>query len=103
MPAFLERQKYLIDYTLAALLRRKTRNLGLLLVYTLLVFLFSAVLLLSQGLRYEAAALLRDAPDVIVQRLIAGRHDLLPVAWLEPLRRIRGVSAVHGRLWGITP
>ena len=100
MPAFLERQKYLIDYTLAALLRRKTRNLGLLLVYTLLVFLFSSVLLLSQGLRYEAAALLRDAPDVIVQRLIAGRHDLLPVAWLEPLRRIRGVSAVHGRLWG---
>ena len=100
MPAFLERQKYLIDYTLAALLRRKTRNLGLLLVYTLLVFLFSSVLLLSQGLRYEAAALLQDAPDVIVQRLIAGRHDLLPAAWLEPLRRIRGVSAVHGRLWG---
>jgi len=100
MPAFLERQKYLIDYTLAALLRRKTRNLGLLLVYTLLVFLFSLVLLLSQGLRYEAAALLQDAPDVIVQRLIAGRHDLLPAAWLEPLRRIRGVSAVHGRLWG---
>ena len=100
MPAFLERHKYLIDYTVAALLRRKARTLGLLLVYTLLVFLFSSVLLLSQGLRREAAALLQDAPDVIVQRLIAGRHDLLPAAWLEPLRRIRGVNAVHGRLWG---
>lgn len=100
MSTFLERQKYLIDYTLAALRRRKARNLGLLLVYALLVFLFSSVLLLSQGLRREAAALLQDAPDVIVQRLIAGRHDLLPAAWLEPLHRIRGVSAVHGRLWG---
>ncbi|MCC6136110.1 MAG: FtsX-like permease family protein [Candidatus Contendobacter sp.] len=100
MPAFLERQKYLIDYTLAALLRRKTRNLGLLLVYALLVFLFSSVLLLSQGLRREAAALLQDAPALIVQRLSAGRHDLLPADWLEPLRRIRGVSAVQGRLWG---
>ena len=96
----LERQKYLIDYTLSALLRHKTRNLGLLLVYTLLVFLFSSVLLLSQGLRREAAALLQDAPEVIVQKLGAGRHDLLPAAWLEPLQRIRGVSQVKGRLWG---
>ncbi len=94
MRAFLERQKYLIDYTLAALLRRKTRNLGLLLVYTLLVFLFSSVLLLSQGLRREAATLLQDAPEVIVQRVTAGRHDLLPAAWLDRLRQIRGVSAV---------
>ena len=100
MCAFLERQKYLIDYTLAALLRRKTRNLGLLLIYTLLVFLFSSVLLLSQGLRREAATLLQDAPEVIVQRLVAGRHDLVPTAWLDRLRQIRGVSAVQGRLWG---
>ena len=100
MRAFLERQRYLIDYTLAALLRRKTRNLGLLLIYTLLVFLFSSVLLLSQGLRREAATLLQDAPEVIVQRLAAGRHDLTPAAWLDRLRQIRGVSAVQGRLWG---
>jgi len=100
MPPFLHRQRYLIDYTLAALLRRKTRNLGLLLVYTLLVFLFAAALLLGEGLRREAAVLLRDAPEVIVQRLVAGRHDLLPAAWLDTLRRIRGVGAVQGRLWG---
>ena len=100
MPTLLERQKYLIDYTLAALLRRKTRTLGLVLIYALLVFLFSSVLLLSQGLRREAAMLLQDAPEVIVQRLSAGRHDLFPASWLESLRRIRGVSAVQGRLWG---
>lgn len=100
MRASLERQRYLIDYTLAALLRRKTRNLGLLLVYTLLVFLLSAVLLLSQGLRREAALLLQDTPEVIVQRLLAGRHALLPADWLDHLRQIRGVGSVQGRLWG---
>ena len=100
MRPLLERQKYLIDYTLAALLRRKTRNLGLLLVYTLLVFLFASVLLLSQGLRREAMLLLQDAPEVVVQKLIAGRHDPLPAAWLDTLRRIRGVGSVQGRLWG---
>lgn len=100
MRASLERQKYLIDYTLAALSRRKVRHLGLLLVYTLLVFLFASVLLLSQGLRREAALLLQDAPEVIVQKLSVGRHDLLPAAWLDILRQIRGVSSAQGRLWG---
>ena len=100
MRPFIERQKYLLDYTLAALLRRKTRTVGLLLVYILLVFLLASTLLLSQGLRREAAALLQDAPELIVQRQTAGRHDLLPATWLEPLRRIRGVQTVQGRLWG---
>ena len=100
MRTSLERQKYLIDYTLAALSRRKVRHLGLLLIYTLLVFLFASVLLLSQGLRREAALLLQDAPEVIVQKLSVGRHDLLPAAWLDTLRQIRGVSSAQGRLWG---
>lgn len=100
MRDFFQRQKYLMDYTLSALLRHKTRNFGLLLVYTLLVFLFSSVLLLSQGLRREAATLLEDAPEVVVQKLSAGRHDLLPAAWLETLQKIRGVREVQGRRWG---
>ena len=100
MRQFLERQKSLLDYTLAALLRRKTRTLGLLLVYSLLVFLLASILLLTQGLRREAALLLQDAPEVMVQRQTAGRHDFLPIIWLESLRQIRGVRAAQGRLWG---
>lgn len=33
MIGFLRRQRYLIDFTLSSLLRRKGKNLGLLLVY----------------------------------------------------------------------
>ena len=36
----------------------------------------------------------------MVQRLVAGRHDLIPSAYLEKVRGVRGVSGVHGRLWG---
>ena len=35
MPIWLQRQKYLIDFTLSSLLRRRAKNAGLLLVYTL--------------------------------------------------------------------
>ena len=100
MKTFLERQKYLIDFTLSSLLRRKAKNLGLLLIYTLLVFIFSSLLLMSHALRQEAVLLLQDTPAIIVQRLLAGRHDLLPANWLDELRQLRGVSSAAGRLWG---
>jgi hypothetical protein len=35
MHTWLNRQRYLIDYTVAAMARQRAKNLGLLLVYTL--------------------------------------------------------------------
>ena len=100
MNAWIERQRGLVDTTVANLGRRRGRNLGLFLAYTLLVFLLASVVLYGDGLRREARLLLADAPELVVQRLTAGRHDLMPSAWLEEIRGLRGVGAVTGRLWG---
>ena len=100
MKEFLRRQRYLIDFTLASLARRRGKNLGLLGVYTLIVFLLASVMLFTHALRREASLVLADAPEIVVQRLVAGRHDLIPAAYLEKVRGVRGVNGVHGRLWG---
>lgn len=96
----LERQRYLLDYTVAALARRRGRNLGLLIVYTGMVFLLASVLFYASALKHEAGLLLAEAPDIIVQRMVAGRHDLVPESHAQALRGIRGVREVQGRLWG---
>jgi ABC-type lipoprotein release transport system permease subunit len=44
--------------------------------------------------------LLREAPEMIVQRQVAGRHDLIPLHYLEKIKKIRGVQSAQGRLWG---
>jgi len=98
--AWFERQRGLIDFSVANLGRRRGRNLGLFLAYTLLVFLMASVVLYGDALRREARLLLADAPELVVQRLTAGRHDLMPQDWLERVRGIRGVRAAEGRLWG---
>lgn len=100
MSHFVRRQRYLIDFTIASLARRKGKNLGLLGVYTLIVFLLASVMLFTQALRQEAGLLLENAPEVVVQRMVAGRHDLIPADYLERMGRIRGVAAQYGRLWG---
>jgi hypothetical protein len=100
MRALLRRQRYLLDYSLSSLARRPGKHLALLLVYTLIVFLLASTLLFTQSLRREAALVLAESPELIVQRLLAGRHELMPADYLHRLGRLRGVSESYGRLWG---
>ncbi len=100
MNVWLEKQRHLIDFTLASLARRKTKNLGLLLVYTLLVAVLASLTLFTNALRSEAAYVLAGSPEVILQRMVAGRHDLIPPGYFDKIGRIRGVQKKEGRLWG---
>lgn len=100
MRAPLLRYRNILDFALSSLLRRKGRNLALLGVYTLVVFVIASLIFFVQALKREARELLVQAPDMVVQRMVAGRHDPIPVAQAEAIRAIRGVEEVHARLWG---
>lgn len=100
MNSWLERQRALIDFTLAALARRKVKNFGLLFVYTLLVFVLASSSLFANALRHEAQTLLAAGPEIVLQRLVAGRHDLIPPGYREKIGRLRGVQRIEERLWG---
>ena len=54
----------------------------------------------TQALKNEASIILRGTPEIIVQKLVAGRHELIPVAYGQKIRAIRGVEAVKDRSWG---
>lgn len=98
-PAF-ERQRCLLDFAAASLLRRKGKNGALVVVYTLVVFLAASVLLFTQALKREAALVLEGAPDLVVQRSVTGRYAPLPESYRKVVEAIRGVSDVRSRLWG---
>ncbi len=100
MRGALEKQRHILDLAISSLLRRFKKNVALLTVYTLIVFCLASVMLFTQTLKREAALVLRGTPELIVQKLMAGRHDLIPLAYAEPIRNLRGVQEVKGRLWG---
>lgn len=100
MNTWIEKQRYIIDFTISALLRRKVKNLGLLALYTLIVFILASTMFFTHSIKKEAALILQGSPEIIVQKMIAGRHDLFPVAHLDEISSIRGVADVEGRLWG---
>src|SRR3990172_463273 len=76
----------IIEYALSSLLRRKFRCLS--------------ILFMTGSLKIEARNLLGSSADLIVQRLLAGRHDLIPEAYAETIRGIPGVGTVTPRYWG---
>ena len=100
MTTWIEKQRHIIDFTLSSLYRRPTKNLSLLVVYTALVFILASLMFLTHALKREAGLVLADGPDMVVQRMVAGRHDLIPAGYRAELEKVRGVSDVRGRLWG---
>jgi ABC-type lipoprotein release transport system permease subunit len=69
-------------------------------VYTFVVFLISSVIFFSAAIKTEADKILSASPEMIVQRVIAGRHDLIPLEYVDKIKNIRGARDVKPRLWG---
>jgi ABC-type lipoprotein release transport system permease subunit len=97
---WIEKQRYIIDFTLSSLFRRKVKNIGLLVLYTLIVFILASMMFFTYSIKREAKLILKGAPEIVVQKIIAGRHDLVPIDYLDTLRKIRGVASADSRLWG---
>lgn len=96
----MNRHLKILEYALSSLWRRKGKSLSIVLVYAFTVSVLASVLFLTQSLRTEANLLLTNTPDLIVQRQIAGRHDLIPIEYAETIRQMPGVAEVKPRLWG---
>jgi lipoprotein-releasing system permease protein len=64
------------------------------------VALFAAILFVTDALRGEADRAASAMPDIVVQRLVAGRPTLLSEADARKLDGIASVRALAPRVWG---
>jgi ABC-type lipoprotein release transport system permease subunit len=94
------KQRYILDLALSSMARRKGKNIALVMVYTFTLFMLASVVFSVDSLKHEAALTLQDTPEITVQRQVAGRQDLIPLAYADSISRIKGVQSVEPRLWG---
>ena len=90
----------IIEYSLSSLVRRKYKNLAIILVYAFTISVLASILFLTYSLKTEAANILVEAPDLVVQRTMAGRHDLISEQYMAKIKEIPGVGKVKPRYWG---
>jgi ABC-type lipoprotein release transport system permease subunit len=96
----MNRHLKILEFALFTLLRHKIKNVTVVLVYTFVVFTLASVLFFSQALKKEASLLFDSAPELIVQRVSAGRHGWIPLDYCRVIEKIRGVKSVTPRFWG---
>lgn len=100
MAGWTEKHRSILDFALSSLLRRKGKNLSLFGVYTLVVFVLGSAIFLTHSMKHQAALVLKGSPEMIVQRLLGGRYDPIPLDYVTKIRAIRGVVSAAPRLWG---
>jgi ABC-type lipoprotein release transport system permease subunit len=100
MSLWIERHKNILDFAVSSLLRRKWNNISLFCVYTLVVFMLGSVMFFTHSVKEEASLLLKNAPEMVIQRISAGRHTPIPAHYMDRIKDIMGIQAITGRLWG---
>lgn len=90
----------LLAFALSALARRKARAFALGGGLVFGVALIAAVLFLTESLRGEAERAHDANPDIVVQRLVAGRPTTIAASSVDKIRGIPSVRSVTPRIWG---
>jgi ABC-type lipoprotein release transport system permease subunit len=90
----------ILEFALSSLLRRRYKNLGILVVYAFTISVLASILFLTDSLKQEVSRVLEGVPELIVQRTMAGRHELTPIQYADTIRALPGVGEVRPRYWG---
>ncbi len=90
----------LLAFALGCLWRRRARSIALVTGLALTVTLVAAVLFLTEALRGEAERAQIALPDVVVQRLIAGRPTVVKTDAAKSFADIDSVKSATPRVWG---
>lgn len=96
----MDKHKKILEYTLSSLLRRRYKHLAIVAVFSLIIAILSSILFLMHSLKMEAFSVLQDAPELIVQKVSGGRHELISTEYIKNIRDIYGVGSVIPRFWG---
>ncbi len=96
----MRRHLRILDFAVATLRRRPAKSAVVVLVYSMLVAGLASLMMFVNAVRRETRSLLEGSPEVIVQSLRGGRHELIPLERADSIRTIRGVGRVTPRVWG---
>ena len=91
---------YLIEYAINSLLRQKYKSFFITAVLTTLVFLLTSVFFITNSIKYELQSTVDALPEIVVQKMKAGRHYDIDVESVDDILEITGVNSAVARVWG---
>lgn len=97
---FIEKQINILDFSLSSLWRRKLKNISVMLVFSLVIFLLASFQMVTSALIKAASESLASAPEITIQKMSAGRQEAIPLSYKNKLGKIFGIRRIVPRVWG---
>ena len=91
---------YLIEYAINAILRQKYKSFFITTIFTLLIFLLTSIFFITNSIKYELNSTVDALPEIVVQKIKAGRHYDIDVDAQNDILEITGVTDAVARVWG---
>ncbi len=89
-----------VNFLFLLIYRHRVKHSAIFIISTLIVTLFSSVMLLSNALQKEITSTLSAQPDLIVQKIRSGKAVDTPMEWADGFGEIRGVKSALPRVFG---
>ncbi|MCK4974597.1 MAG: FtsX-like permease family protein [Sulfurimonas sp.] len=91
---------YLVEYAINSLLRQKYKTIFITAILTTLVFLLTSMFFITNSIKYELQSTVDALPEIVVQKIKAGRHYDIDESAADDILDITGVNSAVARVWG---
>lgn len=92
--------KSIFDFSLKSLGRFGAKNLVVFLIFTFLVALLGATLMITHALKTHFLTNAKSMPEILIHETRAGHLSPINAHDLDPLWLIPGIDEIQGRVWG---
>jgi len=92
--------KLFFNFLFLLLFKHRVKHISIFFISTLIVFILSSVMLLSNALQKEITQTLGSQADFIVQKMRAGKTVNTPIYWADEFQNIEGISQSQTRVYG---
>lgn len=79
---------------------RRSSSFVTLFLITLMVFILSSVLNITESMKNQLYGTLQELPDITVQKMLGGRQKDISLELVDKILEIPGVKSVYPRYWG---
>lgn len=91
------------DIATRNLWREKGKTIALLTPLIIVMGAASALTFVRDGFFFDAKTSMYLLPDVMVQKLVGGRVERIPTAYVAEIEKLSGISKMAQRVWGYLP
>jgi ABC-type lipoprotein release transport system permease subunit len=96
----LMKNKNLLNFAILSFYKNLNKNILHIVIFTTIIFISFSLIFVSDSLKYTSLNILKNKPDIIVQKMSSGKNTDTPILWIDEISNIAGINNITQRVYG---